>query len=138
MSIEDKLAILEALAMYSHTLDNGDDAGWVQLFTEDAVWEAYPKGADTPSIRHEGHDGITRFAASMRTNGAGTQVRHLKVNTIFVELTPERARIRSNGLLTAVPSGGEGRIALTGIYAETFRKTAQGWLIQHCALHMDR
>jgi len=53
-------------------------------------------------------------------------------------LTPERARIRSNGLLTAVPSGGEGRIALTGIYAETFRKTAQGWLIQHCALHMDR
>ena len=40
--IEDKLAILELLAAYSHTLDNGDDEGWVQLFTADAVWEMPP------------------------------------------------------------------------------------------------
>src|SRR5262245_54872589 len=51
MSVEDKLAINELLALYSHTLDNGDDEGWVQLFTEDAVWEAFPKGADKANIR---------------------------------------------------------------------------------------
>src|SRR5580704_19093494 len=82
MSVEDKLDILECLAAYSHTLDNGDDEGWVQLFTEDAVWEAFPKGSETPNIRYEGHDGIRRFAAAMRARSNGSQARHCKGNTI--------------------------------------------------------
>jgi ketosteroid isomerase-like protein len=136
MSVEDKLAILECLAAYSHTLDNGDDEGWVQLFTEDAVWESYAAGADKPSIHYEGHTGIREFAAVMRAR-TGTQVRHLKVNTIFVELTAETARIRSNGVLTAKTPGQPPTIALTGIYAETLRKTPAGWRIAHIALHID-
>lgn len=137
MSIETKLAIMECLATYSHTLDNGDDAGWVQLFTENGVWEGYPRGADTPSIRHVGHDGITAFAAGMRANNGDTQIRHIKVNTIFTALGEDEVKVRSNGFLLATPAGGEPRVVLTGIYAETFRKTPQGWRIAHCALYMD-
>jgi hypothetical protein len=136
--VEDKLAILECLAFYSHTLDNGDDEGWVQLFTPDAVWESFAKGADTPTLRYEGHDGIRKFAASMRARSDGRQVRHCKVNTIFVELTDDLARIRSNGLLTMQATGEAPGIALTGIYAETLRKTPAGWRIAHIALHTDR
>jgi hypothetical protein len=136
--VEDKLAILECLALYSHTLDNGDDEGWVRLFTPDAVWESFAKGADKPTLHYEGHDGIRRFAASMRARGEGRQARHCKVNTIFVELTPDLARIRSNGVITVQAAGEEPRVALTGIYAETLRKTVLGWRIAHLALHTDR
>ena len=136
MSVEDKLAVLECLAAYSHTLDNGDDEGWVQLFTPDAVWESFAAGSDKPSIHYEGHAGIREFAAVMRAR-SGTQVRHLKVNTIFVELTAEVARIRSNGILTAKAPGQPPSIALTGIYAETLRKTPDGWRIAQIALHID-
>lgn len=138
MSVEDKLAIIELLATYSHTLDNGDDEGWVQLFTEDAVWESFLKGADEPNIRWKGQDGLRSFAATMRANQGTTQVRHMKVNTIFVELTADTARIRSNGLLTSQAAGARPVIALTGIYAETLQKTPRGWRIQHCVLHIDR
>lgn len=138
MSIEDKLAIMEHLAAYSHTLDNGDDEGWVQLFTEDAVWESFAKGADKPNIRWEGHDGIRKFAAAMRSNQGQTQVRHMKINTIFLELTADTARIRSNGLLTAQAAGAPPAVALTGIYAETYKKTPKGWRLQHCILYTDR
>jgi ketosteroid isomerase-like protein len=138
MSIEDKLAILECLAAYSHTLDNGDDEGWVQLFTEDAVWESFAKGASEPSLRYEGHEGIRKFAAQMRSRASGRQARHNKVNTLFVELTPELARIRSNGVITVQVDGEEPRIALTGVYAETLRKTPQGWRLAHVVLHTDR
>ncbi len=134
--VEDKLAILELLAAYSHTLDNGDDEGWVQLFTPDAVWESFARGADKPSIHYEGHDGIREFAAAMRSRSAG-QARHVKSNTIFVELTPDLARIRSNGVITHKPPGQPPSVALTGIYAETLRKTAAGWRIAQIALHID-
>ena len=112
MSVEDKLDILECLAAYSHTLDNGDDEGWVRLFTEDAVWEAFPKGSETPNIRYEGHDGIRRFAAAMRARSNGSQARHCKVNTIFVELTSDLARIRSNGVITVQAPGGQPALAI--------------------------
>ena len=136
MSVEDKLAILECLAAYSHTLDNGDDEGWVQLFTPDAVWESFARGADKPSLHYEGHDGIRKFAAEMRARSAA-QARHVKVNTIFVELTAETARIRSNGVITVQAPGEEPRVGLTGIYAETLRKTPDGWRIARIALHID-
>jgi ketosteroid isomerase-like protein len=138
MSVEDKLDIIELLAAYSHTLDNGDDEGWVQLFTEDAVWESFVKGTDQPNTRWEGQDGIRKFAAAMRANQGTTQVRHMKINTIFVELTAETARIRSNGLLTSQAVSSRPTVALTGIYAETLKKTPRGWRIQHCVLHIDR
>jgi hypothetical protein len=138
MSADDRLAILEAIAWYSHTLDNGDDEGWVQLFTPDAVWEAVPQGATEASIRYEGHDGIRRFAGEMRSRGAGSQSRHLRMNTIFTELTADRARTRSNGLITVHVAGAEPRIGLTGIYDETWRRTEAGWLLAHVTLHIDR
>ena len=138
MSIEDKLAILEGIALYSHTLDGGDDEAWVQLYTEDAVWETFSKGADIPSIRYEGRDGIRQFAAWMRSRQGKTQARHNKVNTIFVELTPTTARVRSNGIITVQAEGEEPRVALTGIYAETWRKTTEGWRMAHVVLYQDR
>lgn len=134
--IEDKLAILELLAAYSHTLDNGDDEGWVQLFTADAVWESFARGSDTPSIHYAGQDGIREFAAAMRARSTG-QARHVKVNTIFVELTADLARIRSNGVITHKAPGQPPTVALTGIYAETLRKTPAGWRIEKIALHID-
>ena len=136
MSVEDKLAILECLAAYSHTLDNGDDEGWVQLCTEDAVWESYAAGADKPNIHYEGHTGIREFAAVMRAR-SGTQVRHLKLNTLFLELTAETARIRSTGVLTAKAPGQPAAVALTGLYDETLKKTPAGWRIAHCVLTID-
>jgi hypothetical protein len=134
--IEDKLAILELLAAYSHTLDNGDDEGWVQLFTADAVWESFERGSEQPTLHYEGHAGIRQFAAAMRARSTG-QARHVKVNTVFVALTESLARIRSNGVITHKPPGEPPRIALTGIYAETLRKTPTGWRIAQIALHID-
>lgn len=136
MSVEDKLAVLEMLGAYSHTLDNGDDEGWVQLFTEDGVWESYAAGAEKPNIHYQGHAGIREFASVMRAR-SGAQVRHLKLNTIFVELTADTARIRSNGVLTAKAPGQPPGVVLTGIYAETLKKTPEGWRIAHCVLHID-
>jgi hypothetical protein len=41
-------------------------------------------------------------------------------------------------VITVQAAGEEPRVALTGIYAETYRKTPAGWRIQHVALLTDR
>src|SRR5581483_10604161 len=39
LSVDDRLAILELAARYSHALDAGDEAAFLNTFTEDGVFE---------------------------------------------------------------------------------------------------
>ena len=138
MSLEDRLAILDGIAAYVHRLDDGDDEGWVELFTEDAVWENYARGSEKPSIRHEGQESIRQFAAWMRGRRGATLVRHYKGNPLFLELTRNLARVRANGMITVQAPAEEPRLAQTGVYVETWRRTEDGWRIAHLVFHNDR
>ena len=62
--LADTLAILEVVAALASTMDGTDAEGWVNLFTEDAVWEAF-RAAETatPFARAVGRDGLLAFAA---------------------------------------------------------------------------
>jgi hypothetical protein len=47
MSIEDKLAIHEIIARYSHTYDGQDAEGFAELFVEDGIFEVFVESGDS-------------------------------------------------------------------------------------------
>ena len=60
LSVEDRLAILELAARYSHAFDYGDVDAWTQTFTEDGVLTDGERSAT-------GREGLRAFA-----EGSGT------------------------------------------------------------------
>jgi hypothetical protein len=54
--IEDERAVLHTLHRYAHCIDYGLEDEWVDLFTEDGVYNRFTTG-----IRHEGREEIRKF-----------------------------------------------------------------------------
>jgi hypothetical protein len=132
--LADKLAILEAVAAVAATMDAQDAAGWVNLFTEDAVWEAF-RGTDmaTPFVRAVGRDGLLAFSAQMQ----GTN-RHCYLGTVFLSLTAETAHAQTPHITVqrrtaeAAP-----QVIASGTNADEWRKTAAGWRLAHRTIRFD-
>ena len=57
--LEDRDEIRQLLAKYNHAIDSGDDEGWANLFTEDAVFSG---GTPEPLT---GREALRKFAASL-------------------------------------------------------------------------
>ena len=61
--VEDQLAIERTMARYAHAIDYGDEAGWVDCFTEDAAFEVRSRWAEPAPKRIEGRAALARFVA---------------------------------------------------------------------------
>ena len=139
MSVADRLAILDAIARYSHTFDNREVDAFAQLFTEDGVFDMFSATATEPELvmpsRAAIHEWVTTW---YRDLDPAIQSRHHQSGTMFKELTPESART-STMLLTTAQHPGEAspRVKMTGVYHDHWRKTTYGWRIAHRTLRHD-
>lgn len=139
MSISDRIAILDVIARYSHTFDNREIDAFAQLFTEDGVFEFIAADASAPELslpsRADIHAWVTGWYADL---DPAIQSRHHQSGTVFETLTPDRAETVTLLLTTAQhPGEAAPRVKMTGVYHDTWRKTADGWKLAHRRLRYD-
>lgn len=135
-----KNQILEVISQYSYSWDNKDPDGLAEIFTEDAVWEWWPPGAQKPGVVHKPRKKFRDWAADrFNTSLADRQTRHYQTNTVFLELGNDRARTRTMILVIQAIKGQKGpKIpAHCGTYEDEFRKTPDGWRISRRLLRTD-
>ncbi|MEV6140606.1 nuclear transport factor 2 family protein [Nocardia sp. NPDC051990] len=127
--IEDRLAIQEQLYRYAYAFDDGDIEGFLDVFTPDAVWEAYLIGRDEPLSRLQSPDEFRAFVKKLGVPMAGTVLHHTS-SLLFVELDEDSAVTRSMVVAShQKPSGPV--IGTHGTYYDRWRKTPDGWRIEH-------
>ena len=94
MSVEDRLAIQEAIARYSHTYDSKDADAFAQLFVEDGILEVIVPGESSPTVRLSSRAAIREWAAQRHRLNTASQARHYQSGILFDELTAETASAR--------------------------------------------
>ncbi len=137
--IANKLAIAETLAQYSYRWDSKDAEGFANLFTEDGVMERWLNGAVVEGSRIEGKSAIFDYARrSHQGRLADRQTRHHFSGLVFLELTDDTAVTENMALIThQTADDGAAFIRSSGIYRNTWSKTAQGWRISKRILFTD-
>lgn len=105
----DRSAITDLVAAYGVLLDREDYEGWVELFTQDASFEAFGRSFD-------GHDGLRKMATSAP---GGLHLAGLPL----IDLDGDRATIRQSFVFVDAATH-ELRI---GWYDDDVVRTAAGW-----------
>ena len=119
---EDRIAITELLARYCHTVDHGDAAGWLALFTPDGSFEV------AGVMRLEGHDQVGAMSGVVTQQGAG-KWRH-QVTSLVVEpgAADDMAQVSAYGLVTDWGNGGQ--LVNFFDYAITLNRADGAWRIR--------
>ncbi len=125
-AVSDELEIRNQLAKLAHLADEGDLDDYIQLFTDDAVWDGGAFGTKT------GHPEILEGAKERRaggTSGPGANTRHV-LSTIVIELAGDEARSRSVfHFYTQIHQTPQ--LSIMGVYEDLFRRTSTGWKLAH-------
>ncbi len=61
--IEDRQAVLDTLHAYSHAIDRGEEAAFLDCFTPDATFEIRSELPDYPVQTHAGNEALAAFIA---------------------------------------------------------------------------
>ena len=139
-SIEDRLLIAEQLAQYSYRWDGKNSAGFADLFTEDGAMERRRGGEVVAGSRVVGRAAIFDYAKTSHEGRlADRQTRHHFSGLVFLELTADSAVTENMALITHQTANDRSAfISSSGIYRNTWKKTAQGWRIAERVLFTDR
>ena len=139
-SVEDRLLIAEQLTQYSYRWDGKDAEGFANLFTPDGAMERRIEGRLVDGSRVEGRAAIREYASrSHQGRLADRQTRHHFSGLVFLELSEDHAVTENMALITHQPHGQPtAHISGSGIYRNTWRRTADGWRIAERVLHSDR
>lgn len=136
--ISDRLAIAEQLARYAYAADAKDLDGFIALFTERAVFRIIPYGQTEPNMVLNSREEIEKFSADLNQQNANIRSSHHLSNLLFTELTKNTARTRIMNLVTIQgPDDPAPKIVVSGVYYDTWQKTAKGWLIETHTLRMQ-
>ena len=127
-SAEDRLALVELVARWSHAADERDTAAVRRLLTDDAEIHV----PDSPAT--QGADAVATRATAAPAN---QQLRRHVRNTVIDELTDDNASTRSYYLLTTSIDGGRPTTLATGVYTDRMRRTADGWRISERRVRHD-
>lgn len=139
-AIRDRLAITDVLTQYSYRWDGKDSAGFAALFTEDGIMERWLFGELVEGSRVEGKAAIFDYARrSHEGRLADRQTRHHFSGIVFLELNEDTAVTENMALIThQTAEDPAAYISSSGIYRNTWRKTADGWRIARRILMSDR
>lgn len=74
-AIEDRLAILDLEADYTHSWDLGEARDWAAVFSADGVFEMLPAG-NLPATRIAGRAALEAFCHQIRQQWAGLHYMH--------------------------------------------------------------
>ncbi|MDA1371041.1 MAG: nuclear transport factor 2 family protein [Proteobacteria bacterium] len=135
----DRLAIADALAQYSYRWDSKDSAGFANLFTNDGEMARWQEGALVENSRVIGKQAIFEYAKrSHEGRLADRQTRHHFSGLVFLELSEEMAVTENMALITHQRAEDSAAfISASGIYRNSWRKTADGWRISKRILFSD-
>ena len=139
MSIDDKLAIHEIIARYSHTYDGQDADGFAELFVEDGVFEVFVPGRAGATVRLQSRAEIReRATRRLKERGGRFSSRHHQSGILFDELTSDSARTRTVVLVTHQGAADVApRPVVSGVYHDRWRRTSIGWRLTHRTAHVD-
>lgn len=120
-SFEDKFAIQELIARYSHSIDSGNYDAWVDCFAEDGAFQGSRSG------RFVGRAELKKFTEDFEARRATMypNVRHCVMNTVT---DVEGDKARSSSYLQVLITSQEGtKFAFCGRYDDTFVKVDGAW-----------
>ncbi|KND33471.1 nuclear transport factor 2 family protein [Streptomyces acidiscabies] len=126
LSLEDRLAIHELIALHGHLVDDGDLHRLDELLTPDAVYDLSDFGRP-PLI------GIDAFREAALALGAANPVAHHVTNVVIVASDADSAQVRSKGLGVMV-DGSCGSVS----YDDTVVRTPGGWRISRRQMAVRR
>jgi 3-phenylpropionate/cinnamic acid dioxygenase small subunit len=130
----DVAAIQNLVGRLAHLADDGGAADYLELYTDDAVWE-FPgnPAVGAPPETRRGRNDIGEGVAQRRRaglQGPGSATRHV-VHTIEVDVT---ASDEATGVLYWMfyaDTGKAPRLTSMGRYDDIYRMTATGWKLAH-------
>ena len=139
-AIQARLEITDHLTQYSYRWDSKDSNGFAELFTDDGIMERWRAGRLVDGSQVVGRHAILGYAkASHEGRLADRQTRHHFSGLVFLELSAEAAVTENMALITHQTA--EDRvpfISSSGVYRNTWKKTADGWRITKRVLVTDR
>jgi ketosteroid isomerase-like protein len=91
--LEDERAVLRTLHRYAHALDYGDEAAWIDLFTDDAVFDARGRNPSDVTRVTRGREALAEFAARFSWPPAGWH-KHLVIEPL-VDVSGDEATATS-------------------------------------------
>jgi 3-phenylpropionate/cinnamic acid dioxygenase small subunit len=128
------LAIHHALARLAHLADDGELSDYLDMYTDDAVWETPAiESTGTKADRRSGRADIGEGASARRasgTQGPGSATRHV-VHTIDVTPAPEAAATSVSYWSFYQSTTTTPVLAGIGRYDDTWRLTGTGWKLAH-------
>ena len=131
----DRQAITDQIARYSYLADARDLDGFLALFTEDAVWQSFPPDQTEPAVTLGSRDAIRDYSVELYKRN--TRTGHHQSGVLITELKATTAKSQNMILVTHQgPDDDTPRIALFGVYYDTWRKTEKGWLISSRTMRM--
>ncbi|MEW1691103.1 nuclear transport factor 2 family protein [Streptomyces sp. NPDC091265] len=117
LGTEDRLAVLELIALHGHLVDDGELHRLDELFTDDVVY-------DVTSLGHGSLVGVDAFRDAALAMGAHNPVGHHVTNIVLTDLGDGRVSARSKGIGINA-DGTSGSVT----YEDTVVRGEQGWRI---------
>ena len=128
--LEEKDAIHETIANYCFHFDGAEFDQWVDLFTDDGVFDAGTVGVQ------KGKDALRAFLKNIRLTNGLPMVKHCVMNEI-IKVNGDEATAKS--YIVVVRSKGEGALVngLAGRYEDQLVKQGDRWLFKNRKVHFD-
>jgi uncharacterized protein (TIGR02246 family) len=124
LSAEDRALIDDLIARYNRSIDTGDKAEFVSLYTEDGIWVSPMEG--TFEGRGAIGDWFDEFYARESPYHNG---QHRVTNVIFDSVEPGRCDVWSNWTFVGSKNGGP-HTTVMGNYLDVLVKEGDRWLFE--------
>lgn len=113
---------------YCHCMDSGDEAGWVDCFTEDALFDVRNYKGEIVHIE----DGRAELATYIAGYPKPPNMRRHLYTATLLDVDVEAGRATGESYWTLLASGPGGAAALTafGRASDVFVKVEKGWRIE--------
>ncbi|MEU9199874.1 nuclear transport factor 2 family protein [Streptomyces sp. NPDC048332] len=119
LSVEDRLAVMELIALHGHLVDDGELHRLEELFTDDIVY-------DVTDLGHGSLIGVDAFRDAAIAMGARNPVGHHVTNTVLTDLGDGRVGARSKGIGINA-DGTSGSVT----YEDLVVRAERGWRISY-------
>jgi 3-phenylpropionate/cinnamic acid dioxygenase small subunit len=132
-TLEEKDAIRETIASYCFYFDGGEFDQWLELFTDDCVYDAGHMGM------HRGKEGLRALVADVKKTlppGGKPALKHCVSNEI-VRVTGAEATAQSYVTVYFAKGANEIVPGLIGRYEDRLVKRGGRWLFQSRKIHFE-
>ena len=126
--LEEKDTIRELLAEYCFRFDTGDFEAWLDLFTEDGLFDIGPRG------RFVGRPALRTFLSMIPLTDGSPMLKHCVMNSI---VRVEGAHASARSYVVVLHGGNTVGITIAGRYEDRLVKVDGAWRFQERIVHFD-